>query len=368
MNPPVTDQAFRQALKAHLLRFSALDPRRATLELATTVLAYLLALVLTREGLAHAGFSTVNQLGWAFATVGAITTLALVQVRTFLVHHDLCHFAAFRSHRLNLVAARLLGTLVSTSTSVWKREHDRHHRDSNNLDRSQDGQTGSWTVAQYQHAKPFHRRLYWLLNQRVVLFGLVPPLYFLGFMRALATWYENLLFAAFLLALWWSHTLTAFAMALFPATVFGFLLFHAQHTGPRLVRRHTADYDSLENGLRGSTHLLMPRALRWPLFGVEFHHVHHLHPSMPAWRQRACHEAGEAFFADVPRLTFRDALRATGLTLYDEANARLVSFATTARRPSPAAAARPTTAGEPPAGSSRASLHPAAPPPSTPPD
>jgi acyl-lipid omega-6 desaturase (Delta-12 desaturase) len=326
------DNEFRQQLKAHLLRFSALDPRRATCELATTLLAYGLLLVLTRECLARAGFSTAGQLGWALAGLAAVAGLALVQVRTFLVHHDLCHFAVFRSHRLNLAVARVVGTLVSTSTSVWKREHDRHHRDSNNLDRSQDGQTASWTVAQYEGAKPLHRRLYWFLNQRVVLFGVLPPLYFLGFMRVLATWYENLLFAGLLAVLWSTHTLTAFAAALLPATVFGFLVFHAQHTGPRLVRRRADAYDVIENGLRGSTLLVLPelplvgRCLRWALFGVEFHHVHHLHPSMPAWRQRACHDAGAAFFATVPRLTLGEALRATELTLYDEAIERLVPF------------------------------------------
>jgi omega-6 fatty acid desaturase (delta-12 desaturase) len=98
------------------------------------------------------------------------------------------------------------------------------------------------------------------------------------------------------------------------------------------VRRPTSTWDHFENGLRGSTLLVTPRVpflgwlLDWGLYGVEYHHVHHLHPRLPAWRQRACHEAGARFFADVPRITLGGAMRATSLTLYDEARGQLVRF------------------------------------------
>lgn len=329
---------FRSALKAHLASYATPDGRRAALELTLTLAAYAGFLALTAGCLGHLARATSPpaQAAWLAASVAAALGLALLQVRAFLVHHDLCHGSLFASRRLNLALAPLFGTLVSTSSSVWKREHDRHHRDSNNLDRPQDGQTAPWTVAQYEGAKGWQRWAYWLFNQRPVLFGLVPPLYFLGFMRLAARWYENLLFAGFIALLWWTGTLLAFAVALAPATVFGFLVFHAQHTsrpgGPALVRRHTADYDAVENGLKGSTLLVMPRVpglwwfLDWCMDGVEYHHVHHLHPAMPAWRQRACHEAGGAFFAQTPRLTLGEAVKATRLTLYDETASRLVGF------------------------------------------
>lgn len=332
--PPWAQPDFRAALKAHLAAYARPDGRRAALELALTLAAYAGFLALTAaclRQLAQAA-STPPRLGWLAASAAAGLGLGLLQVRAFLVHHDLCHGSLFASRRLNLALAPLFGTLVSTSSSVWRREHDRHHRDSNNLDRPQDGQTAPWTVARYQGAPGWQRWAYWLLNQRPVLFGLVPPLYFLGFMRAAARWYENALFAAFVALLWWTGTLAAFAVALTPATAFGFLVFHAQHTGASLVRRRAADYDFVENGLKGSTLLVMPRVpglswfLDWCLDGVEYHHVHHLHPAMPAWRQRACHEAGAAFFAQTPRLTLGEAVKATRLTLYDEGTSRLVSF------------------------------------------
>jgi omega-6 fatty acid desaturase (delta-12 desaturase) len=329
---------FRQALKVHLVEYAQPDDRRAVLEIGLTVVAYVAFLVLTT--ICFRQFAATRALGWFAAGLLSGIGLALLQVRAFLVHHDLCHQSLFTSRRANLFVAPLLGTLASTSSSVWSREHDRHHRDSNNLDRSQDGQTAAWTVAQYESAKPWQRRAYWLLNQRLVLFGLVPPLYFLGFMRVAARWYENVLFAGFVALLWWSGMLGTFFAVLVPATMYGFLIFHAQHTGPTLVRRHTAAYDFFENGLRGSTWLVMPRVplvgwfIDWCLYGVQFHHVHHLHPAMPAWRQRACHEGGEAFFSQTPPLTLWEAIKATRLTLYDEASSRLVSFSER-RQPSP---------------------------------
>ena len=329
---------FRTALKAHLASYAKPDGRRAALELTLTLAAYAGFLALTAtclRRLSHAA-TAPSQLGWLAASVAAGLGLGLLQVRAFLVHHDLCHGSLFASRRLNALLAPVFGTLVSTSSSVWKREHDRHHRDSNNLDRPQDGQTAPWTVAQYEGAKGWQRWAYWLLNQPPVLFGLVPPLYFLGFMRAAARWYENLLFAAFAALLWRTGTLLAFAVVLTPATIFGFLVFHAQHTnrpgGPSLVRRHAADYDFFENGLKGSTLLVMPRVpglswfIDWCMDGVEYHHVHHLHPAMPAWRQKACHQAGAAFFTETPRLTLGEAVKATRLTLYDETAGRLVGF------------------------------------------
>lgn len=318
---PWREPRFRDALRAHLGRYATADDARGARELLTTVLAFV-ALLTASAWLLRRG------LAWSPLTALSLALLSLTQVRLFLVHHDLCHQSLFAARRANLVLAPLVGALCSTSSHVWRREHDRHHRDSNNLDRPQDGQTAPWTVEQYRRAPRWQRRLYRVLNARPVLFGVVPPLYFLGFMHLTARWYENALFALVVFALWRTGTLPAFALALGPATWFGFLLFHAQHTGPALVRRHAADWDHLENGLRGSTFLVAPRALDWFLYGVAFHHVHHLHPGIPAWRQGACHEAGKDFFDGVPRLSLREAVKTTALVLYDEARQSLVSWPT----------------------------------------
>ena len=192
---PWKDASFRAALRSHLDVFVGADDRRAWLEVSVTVVGYL--------GLLTVGTVALAQRWWPVFVI-AVGLLALLQVRVFLLHHDLCHGSLFSSPRTNRLLAHALGPLASTSTSVWHREHQRHHRDSNNLDRSQDGQTGAWTVARLEAAPAWQRVAYRLVNHPLVLFLLVPPLYFLGFMRAAARWHENLLFACVAATLWWT--------------------------------------------------------------------------------------------------------------------------------------------------------------------
>ncbi|MEW5738532.1 MAG: fatty acid desaturase [Myxococcota bacterium] len=329
------DPSFRAALDAHLDRYAGGDDGRAVRELLETVAVYALAL----WALPVAFEASRSASSWPAAlTFGAVTAVAFfglagAQVRAFMVHHDLTHGSFFSSRKWNRALAPIVGALVSTSPSVWQREHDRHHRDSNNLDKSQDGQTASWTVAQYEAAPAWQRWAYWLVNQRPVLFGLAPPLYFLGFMRVRARWYENAVFGLFVALLWWTERLGAFAAVILPSTIFGFLVFHAQHTFDGVVKRRGAAYDFVENGLVGSSLLVVPRwpvvgrFLDWCLFSVEYHHVHHLRPGLAAWKLKRCHEEGGALFDVTPRVTLGAALSTTRYTLYDEAAAKLVTFA-----------------------------------------
>jgi acyl-lipid omega-6 desaturase (Delta-12 desaturase) len=325
MGPPALE---REALQAFLRPFAAVDEARGASEVASTLVAH--ALALSATGAALAGLRSATEpagaLAWGLALAGSTAVLALSMVRAFLVHHDLCHGALFRSARTRRALAVVLGALCSTSPRVWTREHDRHHRDSNNLDRPQDGQTAPWTVARYLAAPPWQRAAYRALGWRPVLFGLVPPLYFLGFMRLGATAVENLVFLAWVLGLWALGLAPAFLLGVVPAAAFGFLLFHAQHTFPGAVRRRAADWDFFENGLRGSSILVLPpgRALRWCLYGVGVHALHHLHPAIPGYQLEPCLVAGGERFAEVPRVTLAGAWRDARLALYDEARGRLV--------------------------------------------
>lgn len=334
MDPHLTPTE-RAALRAHVARYARADDALAWRHLASTLAGYLAALALATLCLraARASHGALPRAALAAATALCVAALAGSMVRAFMLHHDLCHGGYFRRRWLAAALAPFVGALVSTSPSVWSREHDRHHRDSNNLDLPQDGETASWTVEQYLRAPPWQRWVYYLLNQRPLLFVLLPPLYFLGFMRALARWYENLAFLFFAAALYATGAWEPFALALLPATCFGFLVFHAQHTFEGVLRRRSAQWDFVDNALLGSSYLLAPARgllgafVRWSFFSVEYHHVHHLHPGVPAYRLAACHRDAGALFDRVPRVTLRDALRATRYTLFDERAGVLVTFA-----------------------------------------
>ena len=50
----------------------------------------------------------------------------------------------------------------------------------------------------------------------------------------------------------------------------------------------------------------------WPLsfftLGIEYHHIHHLNPGVPAYRLQDCHNAAKHLFQLVPRVTLRSFL------------------------------------------------------------
>ena len=253
-------------------------------------------------------------------------------MRAFLVHHDLCHRSLLSRPGANAAWAPCVGALVSTTPSVWSREHDRHHKDSNNLDRAQDGQTASWTVGQYLAAPAWQRWVYWALHHRPVLFGVLPALYFFGFMRVRARWHENAVFAAWLGLLWWAGWLEVWFATVLPAATLGFLIFHAQHTFEGAYRRREAAWDFVENGLYGSSWLQLPSRGAWGLvvrfftYNIGYHHVHHLHPRIAGYALERAHHDRADLFAAAPRVTLGDAVRTMHWALYDEARACFVGL------------------------------------------
>lgn len=325
----------RAAVRNHVARFATRDDRRAIWILLSTVATFAFGLAL----LPHATAWTMEQhrnlsagvsgsvLGLA---IGVLVTGALglavsgSYVRAFLVHHDLTHGAFFSNPKANRLGALLCGVVSSTSPTTWKREHDRHHKHSNDLDHDQDGQTASWTVEQYCRAPTVHRVLYRLANTPWVLFLIVPPFYFLAFMRLRARWYENLLQLAFYAVVWATGRSTFFLVTFVPAALFGFYVFHLQHTFDGVYKRRGADWDFFDNGMLGSSHLQLPtrgwwgKVLGYFTYGVQYHHIHHLNPGIPAYNLAACQSEGESLFRDCPRVSFWDGLRTASHSLYDE--------------------------------------------------
>jgi acyl-lipid omega-6 desaturase (Delta-12 desaturase) len=342
------DAAFRLEVAQHLARYVGADDRRAWGTVFSTMAIFGLSLLgageLTQRALLALQRGELG-LGAALGVAALAATAFLIgtSVRVFSLHHDLCHRALFSTPQKNRLAATLLGTLVSGSPSVWTREHDRHHRDSNNLDREQDGQSASWTLQRYQAAKPSQRWAYDLLNLRPVLFGLLPPLYFLVFMRVRARWYENALFFAYALGLWKLGLLWFFVACLVPGSWFGFFTFHAHHTFDGAYRRHTAEWDFFDSAMLGSSILVLPGgrwlggALRWFTVNLGVHPLHHLNPGVPGEKLQEALDARPDLFAAAKRVTVRDALRTTRYALFDEATGNFEPLAWRRR----AAAARP---------------------------
>ncbi len=325
--------AFRARVRTHVARFGGGTRARAAWEVGITLVLYVagLAALPWAAELAR-GHSFLEKLAGAGACVALGLMLVGVYVRTFLLNHDLLHGALFASPRVQRGVALVTGTLSCTTPSVWKREHDRHHRDSNNLDCEQDGQTASWTLARYAGAPTWQRLAYRSLNVPWTMYTVLPLAYFFGFMRVKARLYENVAAALFFAVLWQTGRLGYFFATFWAASVLGFYLFHLQHTFPGVYKRRAAAWSPFDNAMLGSSFLDLPRGrvlgpvLRWFSYGVEYHHVHHLNPRIPGYRLARCHEAGGDAFDGCPRVTLGGGLRTLRDSLYDEARDELTGF------------------------------------------
>ena len=77
--------------------------------------------------------------------------------------------------------------------------------------------------------------------------------------------------------------------------------------------------------LQGSSHLRLPRVLRWFTGSIGLHHVHHVAPRIPNYRLQQCHDEN-ALFQRSPVVTFASGMTALRLALWDEDQRRLVRF------------------------------------------
>ena len=312
------DPTLRALIEAHVARYAGARDRVAIAHLAG-------ALALWAGGLALVAWSGHV----ATIVLGALLLLGAF-LKLFMVHHDMMHGCFLRERRLHYPLALLVGSLCHVAPSVWRREHDRHHRTSNNLDEPQDGQTAPWTLRDYA-AKPFWvRAAYRSVNHPAVLFTLGPIVYFFGFMRVRARLIENVAQVSLWYALYRADLLLIHLAVFVPAGVLGFVVFHAQHTFDGAYRRRASAWDPFENAMLGSSLLELPR---WPVVGrflsycahgVEYHHAHHLHPGIPGYRLARCHEDALALFDQVPRVSLARAFSTLHYALYDEASGRFI--------------------------------------------
>jgi len=139
----------------------------------------------------------------------------------------------------------------------------------------------------------------------------------------------NLAIAAFVGATFWllgweAVLFVSLPTALLAATV-GVWLFFVQHQFESTHWSRGGDWDLRQAALHGSSHYDLPPVARWFTANIGLHHVHHLSSRIPSYR------LGEVLrdvpqLGDVGRITFLQSFRCIGLSLWDEASERLVTF------------------------------------------
>jgi len=254
--------------------------------------------------------------------------------------HDCAHGSLFRSRRVNEVVGFVTGVLTLTPFAQWRRDHALHHASSGDLDRRGHGDVPTLTVHEYRQRSPRGRLIYRLIRHPVTLL-LGGPVHLAlgqrfrgsgkatGPRQTASVWGTNAAVAITLaVAVWavgWQSVLVAYALPYYLAGLTGVWLFYVQHQFEDAYWERHDDWDYAEAALRGSSHLQLPRPLRWFAASIGLHHVHHVAPRIPNYRLQQCHDAN-AVFHRAPTVTLRSGMAALRLTLWDEERRQLVRF------------------------------------------
>ncbi|WP_127559833.1 fatty acid desaturase [Nioella ostreopsis] len=314
-----------------LAKYREPNTSRSTYELAITIGPFLALWVLAWWSLSVSYWLTL-----AISSVNAAFLL-----RLFCIQHDCGHGAFFNNRTVSDWLGRVLGVLTLTPYDVWRRTHSIHHSNSGNLTRRGIGDVHTLTVAEYKALSPFHRAMYRLYRNPVVLFGLGPGYLFfvqnrlpLGLMASAKYWISAMgtnaaILIGLCLMLYFGGVMPILLIFL-PSTLLaataGVWLFYVQH------QFETTQWDAEENwqvhdaALNGSSHYVLPAVLQWLSANIGIHHVHHLYSRIPFYRLPEVLR-DHAELAGRNRMTVRESLANARLHLWDEQSRRLLSFA-----------------------------------------
>jgi omega-6 fatty acid desaturase (delta-12 desaturase) len=321
---PAGDGTWRSVLAPHMTP----RLRPALLDVATSVVAYL---ALTAAMFFAFRISYLLVLALAIPAAGFL-------VRTFIVFHDCAHASFVPSKRANAMLGAVLGVLLYTPFASWRHEHAVHHATTGDLDRRGVGDIQTLTVHEY-YARPWRGRFGYRLFRNPFVMFVLGPLWVLVIRQRLVTrgmparFRHSVLGTDLSLALvigglcWlvgWREFLLVQTPPALLAGAAGIWLFYVQHQFEDAYWQTNDAWSFDDAALQGSSHLVLPRILRFFTGNIGLHHVHHLSARIPNYNLQAAHEAGG--LESVTTLSLRDGIRAVRLKLWDQDQRRLVTF------------------------------------------
>ena len=267
-------------------------------------------------------------------------------LRAFMVFHDCGHGSFFPNHRVAHWATLHLTSIMCATPTDWNVGHRLHHSHVGNLDQKvyDWGETVFHTAREFAALPLWKRRLWKVVRHPLPFFLLAPLLTWYVRMRlpfeprsGRAAAYRNsnkALNTAWLIARYAAaYRYGACAAILagdYLAMATGVMLFHLQHVYDEGYVRRGADWKLRDAAYRGSSFLHVPRILKFFTLGIEYHHIHHLHPRIPGYMLHATHESvSEETWTHrgvVPIDRLETVVRALTLQAYDESTRRYVTF------------------------------------------
>ena len=304
---------------------------KAVIQLADTLLPFGAMLALM--------YMTIRWGAPAWVTILLGIPAGALMVRTFILFHDCAHGSFVKSRSGLDWIGRILGFITFTPFGEWRYAHGLHHSTSGNLDRRGVGDVWTMTVDEYRRCPPLKRLWYRVYRSPIILFVFGPLVLFLIMnripsrrgnpLRLRSVLLNDLALALSIVFFGLTIGLRDYFLILIPTQLVagfaGIWLFYVQHQFDPTYWARSADWDSVEAALSGSSYYKLPAWLQWISGNIGLHHVHHLLPRIPNYNLRAC-------LAAVPELRLKDPLtisrsvKSVHLNLWDEAAKRLIAF------------------------------------------
>ena len=318
--------------KQRLAAYSAPQQGHSLAQLATS-----LALFVVVIGLAHAAHAESWLLGLPLSAAAG-----LLVVKLFIIQHDCGHRSFFRNARACDWVGRSLSVFTLTPYGYWRRDHDKHHATSGDLDRRGHGDICTLTVEEFRALSPLRRLGYRIYRNPAVLVGVGPAYQFLLRYRlpvmlgtasrrrdATSILGHNACLAAFFgmlcLVLGWKAVAAVWIPAILVAATLGVWLFYVQHQHENTYWRRHGQWSFVEAALEGCTYYRLPQWMHWLTGNIGYHHIHHLSSRIPNYRlARVFREVPE--LQGAPSIGILESLRCATLALWCERRGRLVSF------------------------------------------
>jgi omega-6 fatty acid desaturase (delta-12 desaturase) len=267
-------------------------------------------------------------------------------MRCFIIFHDCGHGSFSRSRTVNDVVGSLLGIMVFTPFRYWNYAHAMHHASSSDLDRRGVGDIWTFTVEEYRLASPWRRFYYRCYHSPWVMFTIGPLVKFLVVERIVtrpdttprrvtrSVHFTNAGILVYVVAMAMLIGPARFLAVQVPALVLGgsgaIWLFYVQHRFEDAFWTRRGDWNFVDAGLRGSSHLQLGRVLQYVSGNIGFHHLHHLDARIPNYNLPRCSREHPELRAEHV-LTLRTSWSAHHLKLWDEAAGRYVGYEAASR-------------------------------------
>jgi len=313
----------RQALRAYTKK----DNRLAYLSLLSNFAVFFAAVWVSIVAVQHHA--------WIAAALG-IVVLAFAGVRLYVLQHDLGHLSLFETKAQNEFWGYVVSPFTMTSYPHIRYNHNLHHAYVGDLEARQTTEIFTMTLKEWNEAS-FWRRLTYRLyrNPFVILPVGAFYAYFIDlrwpknarrFLPQLAA--HNLAILAwfgllYLLAGWTGVFTMAFAI--WVAGMLGIFLVYLQHNFEGTWWDRRPDLDFERAAIQGGSCLDFGWWFDEAVANITKHDIHHLVAAIPSYRLRGAHRELEKTYA-LRRISFREALHAWTLKLWDEEREDLVPF------------------------------------------